>query len=277
MTAGPREAPAPTILIVDDNPDDLAVFARLAKRENWRAETAASGRQGLERALASQFDLILLDYNLGDMTGTEVLLRLKESGVATPILIQSGMDSHFVLARSLALGADGFVQKDSSQYDAEVAGKIRAALQRATTRAPQLPDRRESVAEVEKIIDDLLERGRGSFSAVGFASPDGFRVSSRFKKRLPLSPETICAMVASAASTGGFLGEALGYQGSRFLSVEFEDGVLFAAPIPGFGVLFAGVNDPAKQAAQAKQELEFAARELTTLLSALARTQQYSY
>lgn len=277
MIAVPESRGSPVILVVDDNPDDLAVFSRVAKKQKWVTETAISGKSALEAALGRQHDLILLDYNLGDMTGTEVLLRLKESGLTTPILIQSGMDSHFILARSLALGADGFVQKDSTQYEEEVVGKIQSALKRATTLSPTVPGRREGVVEVEKVLDDLLERSKGGFGAVGFASPDGFRVGYRFKKRQTLPPETICAMVASAASTGGFLGEGLGYNSARLLSVEFVDGVLFAVPIPTFGVLFGSVTDPVPKTSEAKMELEFAARELTTLLQTLSRAQQYSY
>lgn len=277
MSSTTGGAPAPSILVVDDNPDDLAVFARVARKQNWRTETAASGREGLQRAQANRYDLVVLDYNLGDMTGTEVLLRLKEAGLQTPILIQSGVDSHFILARSLALGADGFVPKDSPQYESELVGKVHAMLQRATTLVPTPAGRREGVAEVEKVIDDLLERGRGGFTAVGFASPDGFRVSARFKRRQSLPPETVCAMIASAASAGRFLGEGLGYKNSTLLTIEYEDGALFAAPIPRFGVLFAAVEEPAARAPKARMEVEFAARELATLLGTMSRAKEYTY
>lgn len=272
------DAPRPvSVLVVDDNPDDLRVFQRALRNSGWTVETAEKGSSGLERALAERFDVIVLDYNLGDMTGTEILLRLKEKGVMTPVLIQSGLGSDFIVARALTLGAEGFIAKDAAQYDQEVASKVAAALQRSraaglgTARAV----RRESVEEVETVLDDLLERSRGQLIAVGFASPDGFRVSTRFKTARKLTPETICAMVASAASTCNFLGEGLNLPGLRSLSAEFQSGRLFAAPVPGFGVVFAALADAKEPAPTAKSDVEFAARELSTLLGSAQPAQQY--
>jgi len=273
-------APPPSIgiLVVDDNPDDLTAFARAVRDQPWTLSTADSGRTGLEKALKTRYDVIILDYNLGDMTGTEVLLRLKEGGVPSPVLIQSGFGGDFIVARALTLGAEGFIPKDSSNYAAEIVAKVQGALvrSRSTGRAAVREGRRESVREVENVLDDLMERSRGQLTAVGFASPDGFRVSTRIRGAKALTPETICAMVASATSTCNFLGEGLHLPGLRVMTAEFKGGRLFAAPVTGFGVLFGAVeNEPAAATVQA--ELEFAAKELTTLLATTSRTEQYSY
>jgi DNA-binding response OmpR family regulator len=277
-TDKPDEQPL-SILVVDDNPDDLTTFARTIRARPWKLETADSGRAGLEKALRGRFDVIVLDYNLGDMTGTEVLLRIKEAGLQCPVLIQSGLGSDFIVARALTLGAEGFIAKDAPAYDEEILAKVGAALQRART--PGLGaarrGRRESVQEVENVLDDLMERGRGHLLAVGFASPDGFRVSTRFRTGKTLSPETICAMVASATSTCNFLGEGLTLPGLRLVAAEFDGGRLYAAPVPGFGVLFAALQEAGEAVPPVKSEIEFAAKELTTLLSTMSTTEQYSY
>jgi len=262
---------------VDDNPDDLTAFQRTARGSQWRVDTADSGQAGLEKALKGRYDLIVLDYNLGDMTGTEVLLRLKEAGLAVPVLIQSGFGGDFIVARALTLGAEGFIPKDSPRYEEEVRAKVAAAVQRTPALRQARAVRRESVQEVETVLDDLMERGRGKLAAVGFASPDGFRVSTRFRHAKSLTPETICAMVASMTSTANFLGEGLGLPALRLLSADFRGGRLYAAPVPGFGVLFGAVTDTTDATQNVQNELEFAARELTTLLATMSQTEQYSY
>lgn len=279
VTTGSGASAPLSILIVDDNPDDILVFRRAIRNQAWQVHEANTGSSGLQQALANRFDLIVLDYNLGDMTGTEILLRLKEAGLPTPILVQSGIGSHFIVARALALGAEGFLTKGSPDYVQEVVTKVQTAAHRArgTNQMPDRLARRESVAEVETVIDELMERSKASFHAVGFASPDGFRVSTRFKRVKNLSPETICAMVASAASTCGFLGEGLNLPPLRILTAEFSGGVLYAAPVPGFGILFGAVAGGGEVPETARKELEIAAKELGTLLGAMSRTEQYSY
>jgi CheY-like chemotaxis protein len=267
-----------SILVVDDNPDDLTAFSRTVRSKPWRVDTASSGQGGLEKALRGSYDLIVLDYNLGDMTGTEVLLRLKEAGVTAPVLIQSGFGGDFIVARALTLGAEGFIPKDSPRYEEEVLSKVSAAVQRSQVTGRQArADRREGVQEVEAVLDDLMERGRGRLAAVGFASPDGFRVSTRFRGAKTLTPETICAMVASMTSTAKFLGEGLGLPALRLITTDFRGGRLYAAPVAGFGVLFGAVAEGADAQVTVQAELEFAARELATLLSTMSQTEQYSY
>lgn len=266
----------PRVLVVDDNPDDLATFERAVRELELDLHTAASGREGLKKALEGTYQLFVLDYNLGDMTGTEILLRLKEAGLGQPVLIQSGIGSHFVVARSLALGAEGFIAKDSPDYRREVQEKLRSALGRRPA-PPSLHDRKQPVAELEEAIGDLLERSQGVFTAVGFASPDGFRVTTRIRRAGGLTPETICAMVASATSTSRFLGQGLGTQQLRLMSAEFQDGILWSAPVGDFGYLFGASPTTGGKAQQARMEFELAVREMATLLESLQKIQRYSY
>lgn len=270
---------APSVLVVDDNPDDLIAFERAVRGRGYRLETAESGRLGLSKAVAGRHDLIVLDYNLGDMTGTEVLLRLKEADHAQPVLIQSGIGSHFVVARALALGADGFIAKDSANYAEEVRNKVDHALARRlhpSMRPAELLER-QPMTELEHAIDDLVERSHGTFNAVGFSSPDGFRITTRIRRPGSLTAETICAMIASATSTSRFLGEGLGSTQLRVFSAEFDDSVLWSAPVNNYGYLFAVAPTAAGEPVAARKEFELAVREVGSLLASLLKLQKYSY
>lgn len=125
-----RRRPPIRALIIDDNPDDVAVFRRGVRGLGLRLEIASDGRSGLERALREPFDLIVLDYRLGDMLGTEVLARLREAGRKVPIVFHSGRVSNELMERTLSLGAQGVLAKDDPQYLDRMRSRIRLLIRR---------------------------------------------------------------------------------------------------------------------------------------------------
>lgn len=70
-------AQAMKILIVEDNPELSCVLADSLKKEGFETHTAANGAAGVKAALSYLPDLVLLDYNLGDMTGHDVAVAIK--------------------------------------------------------------------------------------------------------------------------------------------------------------------------------------------------------
>lgn len=123
------------VLIVDDNPDDVAAFRRLVRGLGLHVEAASDGRSGLERALRERFDIIVLDYRLGDMLGTDVLARLHESGRRVPVIVHSGRVSARLRQRSRALGADDVLGKDDPQYADRMRAWIQSLIERIESAA----------------------------------------------------------------------------------------------------------------------------------------------
>jgi len=74
---------------------------------------ATTVAEAVETALQQESDLILLDITLPDGDGFEVLRRVKEVRRELPVLIYSLHDDSFRIRRSMALGASGYVAKDS--------------------------------------------------------------------------------------------------------------------------------------------------------------------
>src|SRR5690242_20064114 len=72
---------------------------------------AGLGEDGIAMAQEDAFDAILLDLNLPDMTGLEVVCALRAAGVGTPVLVLSGDPSPDSRVRLLKAGADDFVSK----------------------------------------------------------------------------------------------------------------------------------------------------------------------
>ena len=123
---------AERILLVEDE-EKLARMVELELRyEGYEVEKAIDGRTGLERALAGDFDLILLDIMLPALSGMEVLRRLRKER-QTPVILLTARDAVVDKVSGLDAGADDYVTKPFAIE--ELLARIRAALrQRAPAR-----------------------------------------------------------------------------------------------------------------------------------------------
>jgi two-component system response regulator VicR len=115
------------ILIVEDEKaiSDIIKF-NLAK-EGFEAETAYDGQDGLEKALAGNPDLILLDVMLPLMDGFEVCKRVRESSMV-PILMLTAKEEEVDKVLGLELGADDYITKPFGMR--ELIARIRANIRR---------------------------------------------------------------------------------------------------------------------------------------------------
>ena len=67
-------------LIVDDDDMTIMCLKNFLKQEGYTAEAVDNGNSGVEKLKSDSFDLILVDYNLPDMSGEQVLSKIKENG-----------------------------------------------------------------------------------------------------------------------------------------------------------------------------------------------------
>ena len=129
---------AERILLVEDE-EKLSRMVELELRyEGYEVEKAFDGRTGLERALAGDFDLILLDIMLPALSGMEVLRRLRKER-QTPVILLTARDEVVDKVSGLDAGADDYVTKPFAIE--ELLARIRAALRKrpaAPAEAPKL-------------------------------------------------------------------------------------------------------------------------------------------
>lgn len=78
-----------TVLVVDDQPDIRNVIAAILEAEGYRVETAANGREALERLSAHAPSLILLDLHMPVMTGWELHERLLAEGLHITVVFMT--------------------------------------------------------------------------------------------------------------------------------------------------------------------------------------------
>jgi pilus assembly protein CpaE len=119
------------ILIVDDTPLNLKMTTLALSAGGYEIDTAPNGRAALERAVAFQPDLIILDVMMPDIDGYEVCSRLRRMPAFTqrPILMLTANDSLEERVRGLEAGADDYMSKPFQA--AELQARVRALLRRA--------------------------------------------------------------------------------------------------------------------------------------------------
>ena len=122
------------ILVVEDEAK-IARFIELElAHEGYEIEKAEDGRAGLELALSRDFDLILLDIMLPQISGMEVLRRLRREK-DTPVILLTARDAVMDKVAGLDAGADDYITKPFAIE--ELLARIRVALKRhASVAAP---------------------------------------------------------------------------------------------------------------------------------------------
>jgi two-component system, OmpR family, response regulator RegX3 len=116
-----------TVLVVDDDPGVLDVVAFTLRREGFDVDEESDGMRALAAARAREYDIVILDVMLPQMSGTEVCRALRaESDV--PIVMLTARDAERDRVLGLELGADDYVTKPFSS--AELLSRVRAILRR---------------------------------------------------------------------------------------------------------------------------------------------------
>lgn len=116
------------LLYVEDDPAAQQYIYKGLGEHGFLVEVVSDGSAGLERAARGSYDLIILDVMLPDMEGYEVLRRLRQAGVQTPVLFLSARSAVGDRVRGLELGADDYLAKPFAF--AELLARIRAVARR---------------------------------------------------------------------------------------------------------------------------------------------------
>lgn len=102
------------ILIVDDEASIRRLIRRSLANENYNIIEAGSGKLALDILENEIFSLIILDVNLGDYDGFELIKDIKYRGITTPIIFVSGRNEDYDKILGLGLGANNYITKPFS-------------------------------------------------------------------------------------------------------------------------------------------------------------------
>ncbi len=117
------------ILLVEDDPNTSRSIELMLTHANLNVYCTDLGEDGIDLAKLYDYDLILLDLNLPDMSGHEVLRQLRLARVETPILILSGSDDTENKIKGFGFGADDYLTKPFHRE--ELVARIHAIIRRS--------------------------------------------------------------------------------------------------------------------------------------------------
>ncbi len=138
------------ILLIEDDIEAGKFLVKGLRESGYAVDHVTGGREGLERALAGKFDLIITDRMLPQLDGLRIIQHLRAAGLATPVLVLSALGTVDDRIRGLKAGGDDYLTKPFA-FD-ELLARIEALLRRHTAGGSSA---RLKVADLEF---DLLTR-----------------------------------------------------------------------------------------------------------------------
>jgi two-component system cell cycle response regulator CtrA len=137
------------VLLIEDDPATAQSIELMLKSESFNVFTTDLGEEGVDLGKLYDYDIILLDLNLPDMSGYEVLRSLRVSKIRTPILILSGLAGIEDKVRGLGFGADDYMTKPF--HNDELVARIQAIVRRSKGHAL-------SVINIADLTVDLFQK-----------------------------------------------------------------------------------------------------------------------
>ncbi len=117
------------VLLIEDDSAIAQSIELMLKSESFNIYTTDLGEEGIDLGKIYDYDIILLDLNLPDISGFEVLRKLRTSKVKTPILILSGLSGIEDKIKGLGFGADDYMTKPF--HKDELVARIHAIVRRS--------------------------------------------------------------------------------------------------------------------------------------------------
>ena len=170
------------ILVVEDEPSIADTIRYALETEGFEVSYCATGGAALERLRTEQFQLVILDVGLPDMTGFEVCTELRRSS-RVPVIFLTARSDEIDRVVGLEIGADDYVVKPFSPR--ELSARVRAILRRAaeqpspTSATPRTPFRVDNARHEIRYFDRALTLTRYEFKLLAMLVASPGRVYTR--------------------------------------------------------------------------------------------------
>lgn len=145
-----------SVLVVEDDRDIIELLRIHLGDLNCDITAIEDGNVGLETALKTSFDLIILDVMLPGMEGTEICRRIRGKEIDTPVLMLTSKSEEFDKVLGLEMGADDYITKPFSIR--EFIARVKALLRRAERAAPSEAGKAGAVYTYGDLTIDLDKR-----------------------------------------------------------------------------------------------------------------------
>ncbi len=152
----PAAEAAPRILVVDDVADNREILTRRLVRRGFEVSEAVGGEDALRQIAQASFDVVLLDIMMPDLSGTEVLQRLRANPAYAdlPIIMVTAKSQSEDVVSSLSLGANDYITKPVD-FDIALA-RINAQVERKRAFEATLKEKKR-LEQHSLVLDYKLE------------------------------------------------------------------------------------------------------------------------
>ena len=256
--SGTNDSTLPRILIVEDNPDDLALISAVLRRDSFDVDVATNLADACSMLATGGYDLVLSDLGLPDSSGLDTYVRLSGIDSSIPVVILSGDDDLNLAVEAVQLGAQDYLTKTVENYREVLIRVIRFAVERHVLAA--------TVTRQEQMLRRLIDR-----------SPDGLMVIDEHRQCQLVNPAAL-QLVDDPASL--FASDDMLYAArDRFIRIdgESESGPAIEATAsriewdggPAFLVVLRDVTDLALAAEAARNDQQTLSHELRTPVASM--------
>jgi two-component system OmpR family response regulator len=122
------------VLLVEDEVHLAEAISRGLAAESFRVEVVHDGRQGLARAMTRDFDVVVLDIMLPELSGYRICQEMRAAQIWTPVLMLTAKDGEYDEADAFDLGADDYLTKPFSFV--VLVARLRALVRRGAPARP---------------------------------------------------------------------------------------------------------------------------------------------
>jgi len=155
----PANTAAKKLMIVDDEVELRTLLAEYFRRLGFEVTEEESGLAALQTATTDRFDCMILDVSMPEMTGVELLKKLRERGVQTPALFLTAHDQLEDKVAGFEAGADDYLSKPFSPREVEY--RVAALLRRGQLSPAGTDDDRMEIGDL------VVDRRRHEVSRAG--------------------------------------------------------------------------------------------------------------
>ena len=142
-------------LVIDDEQIVLDSVSRILTDENYQVDVSLSGREGLNQAIETEYDIVLTDIRMPDIGGMRVLRDVKRAKPSLPVLIITGYATVKSAVQAMKLGAADYLEKPFTPE--QLLKSVASALDIAATQEPEIQElihREEMIRVLERAASD---------------------------------------------------------------------------------------------------------------------------
>ncbi|MCF7796843.1 MAG: response regulator transcription factor [Candidatus Marinimicrobia bacterium] len=140
-----------SVLLIEDDPEIIEVLQENLKFEGFETAVAKDGNSGLEKARRNDYGLILLDWTLPELSGIDLLKKLREDKVVTPVIMLTARHSELDKVQGLEYGCDDYITKPFGMR--ELIARMNAVLRRYASRSEDERTEIPQIVRGEMVID----------------------------------------------------------------------------------------------------------------------------